>query len=43
VLNAEYDRSLYAGFCDADARAGIMGVLYNLALDGRFYRPCWTR
>jgi hypothetical protein len=41
VLNAEYRRSLYPGFCRADERAGIMGVLYGLALDGRVYRPCW--
>lgn len=42
VLNAEYRSSLYPGFCSADERLGIMGVLYNLALDGRVYRPCWT-
>jgi hypothetical protein len=41
VLNAEYQRSLYPGFCRADERAGVMGVLYGLALDGRVYRPCW--
>jgi hypothetical protein len=41
VLNAEYEGSLYPGFCAADERAGIMGALYNLALDGRVYRPCW--
>lgn len=41
VLNAEYQRSLYPGFCRADERAGIMGALYGLALDGRVYRPCW--
>jgi hypothetical protein len=40
VLNAEYKRSLYPGFCAADQRAGIMGVLYGLALDGAVYRPC---
>jgi hypothetical protein len=43
VLNAEYRRSLYPGFCGADARAGIMGALYNLALNGALYRPCWSR
>ncbi|MFZ0041587.1 MAG: endo alpha-1,4 polygalactosaminidase [Solirubrobacteraceae bacterium] len=42
VLNAEYKRSLYPGFCSADRRADIMGALYNLALDGRVYKPCPT-
>jgi hypothetical protein len=42
VLNAEYRSSLYPGFCAADARAGIMGALYGLALNGRLYRPCWA-
>jgi hypothetical protein len=42
VLNAEYDRSLYPAFCAADSHAGIMGALYDLGLDGRLYRPCWT-
>ena len=41
VLNAEYERSLYPGFCAADERAGIMGALYDLGLDGRLYEPCW--
>jgi hypothetical protein len=41
VLNAEYQRSLYPGFCRADERAGIMGALYDLALDGRLYKACW--
>jgi hypothetical protein len=41
VLNAEYQRSLYPGFCSADERAGIMGALYDLGLDGRLYKPCW--
>lgn len=40
VLDAEYRSSLYPGFCGADARAGIMGALYNVALDGRVYKPC---
>lgn len=42
VLNAEYERSLYPSFCSADRRADIMGALYNLALDGRVYKPCPT-
>jgi hypothetical protein len=42
VLNAEYKRSLYPGFCAADNRAGIMGALFDLALDGRRYQPCWS-
>ena len=42
VLNAEYEPSLFPGFCAADARAGIMGVLYNLDLNGRLYKPCWA-
>ena len=42
VLNAEYRRLLYPRFCAADARLGIMGALYGLALDGRVYRPCWA-
>jgi hypothetical protein len=41
VLNAEYQASLYPGFCATDARAGIMGALYDLGLDGRVYRVCW--
>jgi hypothetical protein len=42
VLDAEYRPSLYPSFCAADARAGIMGALYSLALDGSRYEPCWT-
>jgi hypothetical protein len=42
VLNAEYRRSEYPAFCVADASTGIMGALYNLALDGRVYEPCWA-
>lgn len=42
VLNAEYRRRLYPGFCSSDERVGMMGALYNLALNGRLYRPCWT-
>ena len=41
VLNAEYRRSLYPGFCAADHRAGISGALYALALDGAGFAPCW--
>jgi hypothetical protein len=41
VLNAEYKRSLYPGFCAADGRGKIMGALYALALDGSLYKPCW--
>jgi hypothetical protein len=41
VLNAEYRGSLFPGFCAADRARGIMGALYNLALDGRVYQPCF--
>jgi hypothetical protein len=41
VLNAEYRSALYPGFCAADKRAGIMVALYNLALNGRTFKPCW--
>jgi hypothetical protein len=41
VLDAEYDPSLYPTFCAADRRAGIMGVLFDQALDGATFRPCW--
>jgi hypothetical protein len=41
VLDTEYEQSLYPRFCTADRRAAIMGALYNLALNGRLYRPCW--
>jgi hypothetical protein len=40
VLNAEYKTSLYPGFCTADGKLGIMGALYNLALNGQTFRPC---
>jgi len=40
VLNAEYKRSLYPGFCSADARLGISGALYALELDGTRFDPC---
>jgi hypothetical protein len=42
VLNAEYKASLFPGFCASDGRLGIMGVLYNLDLNGRLYKPCWA-
>jgi hypothetical protein len=42
VLNAEYRKSLYPGFCKADKRAGIEGALFDLALDGRLFKPCWS-
>jgi hypothetical protein len=41
VLDAEYQSSLYPGFCSADAAAHIMGALYALALDGSTYKPCF--
>ena len=40
VLNAEYRAATYPGFCAADRRAGIMGALYSLALDGHRFAPC---
>lgn len=41
VLNAEYDASLYPGFCTADDSAGIMGAVFDTALDGATYQPCF--
>jgi hypothetical protein len=41
VLNAEY-RLAPARFCAADDRAGIMGALYSIDLDGSKYLPCWA-
>jgi hypothetical protein len=41
VLDAEYQSSLYPGFCSADAAAHIMGALYALGLDGSTYKPCF--
>lgn len=41
VLNAEYNLST-SQFCPADNRAGIMGALYNVNLDGTTYQPCWS-
>ena len=40
VLDAEY-RLPTTRFCVHDRRLGIMAARYNLALDGRVYRPCW--
>jgi hypothetical protein len=40
VLNAEYKRSLYPGFCAGDARLRISGALYALELDGTLFKPC---
>jgi hypothetical protein len=42
VLNAEYasDHETTAQFCPADERAGIIGALFNVLLDGALYRPC---
>jgi hypothetical protein len=41
VLNAEYKNSLYPKFCSADNAAGIMGALFDTALDGKTYSTCW--
>jgi hypothetical protein len=41
VLNAEYNLSM-SQFCPSDNRAGIMGALYNVNLDGTTYQPCWS-
>ena len=41
VLNAEYNLST-SQFCAADNRAGIMGALYDVNLDGSTYQPCWS-
>jgi hypothetical protein len=43
VLNAEYKGSLYPGFCANDKRLGISGALYNLALNGKVFEPCWAQ
>jgi len=40
VLNAEYGLSTRR-FCATDNAAGIMGVRYNLALNGKRFEPCW--
>ena len=41
VLNAEYNLAT-SRFCAADNRAGIMGALYSVNLDGTTYQPCWS-
>ena len=41
VLNAEYDLPT-SRFCAADARLGVMGVLYGLDLNGSKFEPCWS-
>jgi hypothetical protein len=40
VLNAEYQLSAKR-FCAADATAGIMGARFDLALNGKRFKPCW--
>jgi Glycoside-hydrolase family GH114 len=42
VLNAEYtqDGETTATFCPADARAGIIGALFDVNLGGGTYGPC---
>ena len=40
MLNAEYQRSLYPGFCVNDERLGISGALYALELNGTLFEPC---
>jgi hypothetical protein len=40
VLNAEYKRSSYPGFCANDRRLEISGALYTLELDGTLFEPC---
>jgi hypothetical protein len=40
VLNAEYKRALYPGFCGNDQRLGISGALYALELNGTLFDPC---
>jgi hypothetical protein len=40
VLNAEY-RLPNRKFCAKDNAAGIMGARYNLALNGKKYKPCF--
>ena len=41
VLNAEYHLRRQR-FCAADDRAGIMGAVYNLDLNGAKFEPCWS-
>jgi hypothetical protein len=40
VLNAEYNL-IPNRFCAADNAAGIMGARFNLALNGKTFKPCW--
>ncbi len=40
VLNAEY-KLAPKRFCAADTAAGIMGARFNLALNGKSFKPCW--
>ncbi len=40
VLNAEY-KLAPKRFCASDNAAGIMGARFNLALNGRAFKPCW--
>ncbi len=41
VLDAEYESSLYPGFCSTDASEHVMGALYAVNLDGSVYKPCF--
>jgi hypothetical protein len=41
VLNAEYDLPKRR-FCAADDRAGIMGAVYSIGLNGSKFEPCWS-
>lgn len=40
VINAEYHLRR-SRFCAADEAAGIVGALFNLALNGKRFEPCW--
>ncbi len=40
VLNAEY-KLQPKRFCSSDNAAGIMGARFNLALNGKSFKPCW--
>lgn len=40
VLNAEYNLPANR-FCAADNRAGIMGAVYDVKLNGARFDPCW--
>jgi hypothetical protein len=41
VLNAEYELPKQR-FCAADDRAGIMGAVYSIDLNGSKFEPCWS-